>query len=58
MGKSYGREEVSIAATRRSVSESKAFFFDAAFHSGHSAFDRGAGVPSLKPEKDSRSIGA
>ena len=29
--------------------------FNGAFDSG---FDRGAGVPSLKPEKDSRSIGA
>ena len=47
---------MSIAATRRSVSEPKALFsVDGAFHS---AFDRGAGAPSLKPEKDSRSIGA
>ena len=42
MGKSHGREGVSIAATSRSVSESKAFFFDGAFDSG---FDRGAGAP-------------
>ena len=46
---------VSIAATSRSVSESKALLFDGAFDGG---FDRGAGAPSLKPEKDSRSIGA
>lgn len=42
-----------MAATSRSVSESKAFFLDSAFDG---RFDRGAGAPNLKPEKDSRSI--
>jgi hypothetical protein len=45
---------VSIAATICSVSESRAvLFLDSAFDG---RFDRGAGAPNLKPEKDSRSI--
>ena len=47
---------LSIAAMGRTKSKPKAsFFVDGPLHS---AFDRGAGVPSLKPEKESRSIGA
>lgn len=47
---------VSIAATSCSVSESKAlFFFDSALDG---RFDRGAGAPNLKPEKDCCSVGA
>ena len=47
---------VSIAVTSRSVSESKTLlFFDSAFDG---RFDRGAGAPNLKPEKDCCSVGA
>ena len=43
-----------MAATSRSVSESKALlFFDSALDG---RFDRGAGAPNPKLEKDSRSI--
>jgi hypothetical protein len=47
---------VSIAATICSVSESRAvLFLDSAFDG---RFDRGAGAPNLKPEKDCCSVGA
>ncbi len=45
-----------MAATSRSVSESKALLFlDSAFDS---RFDRGAGAPNPKLEKDCCSVGA
>ena len=45
-----------MAATSRSVSESKALLFLDSASDGR--FDRGAGAPNPKPEKDCCSVGA
>ena len=56
MGKSHGRERDEHCGHEAFSERTKAVIF--CRWCFHSAFDRGAGVPSLKPEKDSRSIGA
>ena len=54
MGKSYGRKEGENCGHEPLSERVKGFvFFDSAFDG---RFDRGAGAPNLKPEKDSRSI--
>ena len=53
MGKSYGRKEGEHGGHEPLSERVKGVFLDSAFDG---RFDRGAGAPNLKPEKDSRSI--
>ena len=56
MDKSYGRKEGETCGHEPLSERAKGCaLFNGAFDSG---FDRCAGIPSLKPEKDTRSIGA
>ena len=55
MGKSYGRKEGEHGGHEPLSERVKGFFFDSVFDGG---FDRGAGAPNLKPEKDCCSVGA